>query len=319
MGLHHPPRLRRARPRPPRKARPRAPDRGPHPDRPRSPPRQPPSQHPEDDRLPQPPHGVRPGRDRNVVHDQHDHPGIRGRAGRHRQRPDGPHGLGPRPLPRRRRLFQGRCRRRREDRPRPGRAHPLPSPGRRPGVVLGPGSRRRRHDRRSRRTRSQSQRLDDHGRGREGLRRFSRRDAPRPASLGPRQARRTKGRRTGPSRAHHPGPRPLGQRPARLRPPQGRRDPRRGARLGRADGDVDGAFKRRGARYRPQPSDDHRLAGDGQGRGKNLSDHPRSRPPAAGRRADARHRPDAPRRHRGLVLCPRRARRRNGRPASLRH
>ena len=71
------------------------------------------------------------------------------------------------------------------------------------------GSRRRRHDGRSRRTRRQSQRLDDHGRRREGLRRFGRRDARRPAPLGLRQARRPEGRRPGPPRADDPGPRAL--------------------------------------------------------------------------------------------------------------
>ena len=134
----------------------RAPRRGPHPDRPRPAPRQSPSQHPEDDRLPQPSHGVRPGRSRPLVHDQPDHPRLRGGAGRHGQRPDGPDGLGPRPLPRRRRLFQG-GRRRGRPRPAPTWARPIPyhPPVADPASFATPRPCRRRPDGRSRRTRRQ--------------------------------------------------------------------------------------------------------------------------------------------------------------------
>ncbi|MCK7501720.1 MAG: hypothetical protein MZW92_75795 [Comamonadaceae bacterium] len=69
---------------------------------------QPQLQHAEDHGLPQPPHGIRPGRGRPWYTSQPDDARLRGRARRHRQRPDGPDGLGPRTLPGRRGLCPGR-------------------------------------------------------------------------------------------------------------------------------------------------------------------------------------------------------------------
>ena len=148
-----------------------------------------------------------------LVHDQPDHPRLRGGARRYGQRPDGPDGLGPRPLSRRRRLFQGRRGRGRPG-PAPTWARPIPyhppvaDPASfargaavaadltvdlgEPAVNLNDWTIRRRR--------------------RRSARRLGRRDAPRPPPLGPPPDRREEGRRAGPPRADDARPRALGGR-----------------------------------------------------------------------------------------------------------
>ena len=75
-------------------------------------------------------------------------------------------------------------------------------------------------------TRGQSQRLDDHGRRRQGRHHLGRRNTGGPSPLGLRHARGTEGRRPGPPRADDPLSRAVDGRAPRLRPPQGCRDDR---------------------------------------------------------------------------------------------